>query len=199
VADRRLLAVRPVRGGRLHPRRRQPGEHPGAPGMPGPGPAPWPPSVITTSSGRNGSGHLTVKRPIISAGVRARLPSHLSWTASRLAITRFFVRKTVFMKYCRAFVVLPGGYGTIDELSGALTLVVAGRQDHPVPRSCWPAAPADRACWTGCARRCRPGQHLRQRARPVHRGRRPRGRRQDHHPGPRRDGRHLAPLRWHLT
>jgi predicted Rossmann-fold nucleotide-binding protein len=48
------------------------------------------------------------------------------------------------MKYCQAFVVLPGGYGTIDELSGALTLV-AGQQDHPVPRSCWPAAPADRA------------------------------------------------------
>ena len=78
--------------------------------------------------------------------------------------------KTVFMKYCQAFVVLPGGYGTIDELSGALTLVVADRQDHPVPRSCWPAAPADRACLTDCARRCRPRRHLRQRAGPVHRG-----------------------------
>ena len=33
--QRRLLAVRPVRGGRLHPRRRQPGGRPGAPGMPG--------------------------------------------------------------------------------------------------------------------------------------------------------------------
>jgi hypothetical protein len=66
--------------------------------------------------------------------------------------------------------VLPGVYGTIDELSGALTLVVADRQDHPVPRSCWPAAPADRACLTDCARRCRPRRHLRQRAGPVHRG-----------------------------
>jgi Possible lysine decarboxylase len=94
--------------------------------------------------------------PCRTADVRARLPPHLSWKVTRLAITRFFVRKTVFMKYCQAFVVLPGGYGTIDELSGALTLA-AGRQDHPVPRSCWPAAPADRACWTGCARRCRPG------------------------------------------
>jgi hypothetical protein len=43
----------------------------GAPGMPGPGPAPWPPSAITTTSGRSGSGHLTAERPIISAGRRA--------------------------------------------------------------------------------------------------------------------------------
>ena len=71
MADRRLLAVRPVRGGRLHPRRRQPGGRPGAPGMPGPGRAPWPPGAITTSSGRCGSGHLTIGRPIITAGRRA--------------------------------------------------------------------------------------------------------------------------------
>lgn len=49
------------------------------------------------------------------------------------SLSRFFVRKTVFMKYCRASVVLPGGCGTMDELSGALTLD-AGQQDHPVPR-----------------------------------------------------------------
>jgi predicted Rossmann-fold nucleotide-binding protein len=42
------------------------------------------------------------------ADIRARLPPHLSRKASRLAITRFFVRKTVFMKYSQAFVVLPG-------------------------------------------------------------------------------------------
>jgi hypothetical protein len=112
------------------------------------------------------------RKPRRSADVRARLPTHLSWKATRVAITRFFVRKTVFMKYCQAFVVPPGGYGTIDALFEALPLV-AGQQDHPVPRSCWPAAPTDRARWTGCARRRRPRQHLRQRARPVHRGRRP--------------------------
>ena len=37
------------------------------PGMLGPGPAPWPASAITTSSGYSGSGHLTVSRPIITA------------------------------------------------------------------------------------------------------------------------------------
>src|SRR6201997_3037366 len=34
----------------------------------------------------------------------------------------FFVRKTIFVKYSQAFVVLPGGYGTMDELFEALTL-----------------------------------------------------------------------------
>jgi len=67
VADRRLLAVRPVRGARLHPRRRQPGGRAGTPGMPGPGPRPWPPGAITTTSVRSGNGHLTMGRPIITA------------------------------------------------------------------------------------------------------------------------------------
>jgi len=52
---RRLLAVRPVRGRRLYPSRRQPGGRPGGPRMPGSGPAPWPPSAITTTSRRSGS------------------------------------------------------------------------------------------------------------------------------------------------
>jgi hypothetical protein len=39
----------------------------------------------------------------------------------------FFVRKTVFVKYSQAFVVLPGGYGTMDELWEALTLVATGK------------------------------------------------------------------------
>jgi uncharacterized protein (TIGR00730 family) len=39
----------------------------------------------------------------------------------------FFVRKTVFIKYSQAFVVMPGGFGTMDELFEAVTLVETGK------------------------------------------------------------------------
>jgi uncharacterized protein (TIGR00730 family) len=63
-----------------------------------------------------------------SVGVNIRLPFEQQPNAyidhdKMITFDNFFVRKTVFIKYSQGFVVLPGGFGTLDELFEALTLI----------------------------------------------------------------------------
>ena len=55
----------------------------------------------------------------------------------------FFVRKTMFAKYSMAFVVFPGGFGTMDELFEALTLIQTGKVKH------FPVVLFGTAYWSG--------------------------------------------------
>jgi len=66
----------------------------------------------------------------ISVGLGIELPfeQHLNdYVDIGLNFRYFFARKTMFVKYAQAFVVLPGGFGTMDELFEALTLVQTGK------------------------------------------------------------------------
>jgi uncharacterized protein (TIGR00730 family) len=66
----------------------------------------------------------------LSVGLGIELPFEQGineWVDLGIDFRYFFARKTMFVKYAQAFVVLPGGLGTMDELFEALTLVQTGK------------------------------------------------------------------------
>jgi uncharacterized protein (TIGR00730 family) len=66
----------------------------------------------------------------VSVGLGIELPLEVglnNYVDVGIEFRYFFVRKTIFIKYSQAFVVLPGGFGTLDELFEALTLVQTGK------------------------------------------------------------------------
>ena len=63
-----------------------------------------------------------------------------------LTFQYFFVRKVMFLKYSQAFIVLPGGFGTMDEFFEAATLIQTQKS------SCFPIILMGRDYWEGCYR-----------------------------------------------
>jgi len=65
-----------------------------------------------------------------SIGVNIELPKEQSGNEYQdisLNFKHFFARKVMFVKYASAYIVLPGGFGTLDELAEILTLIQTGK------------------------------------------------------------------------
>ena len=70
-----------------------------------------------------------------SVGLNIRLPHEQvpnAFANVRMEFKYFFVRKVMFVKYASAYIALPGGFGTLDELFEAVTLIQT-RRIRPLP------------------------------------------------------------------
>ncbi len=69
----------------------------------------------------------------LSVGFNIRLPHEQianAYCDVTLTFKHFYARKTMFVKAAEGFVVFPGGFGTLDELFEALTLIQTGKIEH---------------------------------------------------------------------
>jgi uncharacterized protein (TIGR00730 family) len=69
----------------------------------------------------------------LSVGCNIELPNEQAlndFVEVGIEFRHFFVRKMMFVKYARGFVIFPGGFGTLDELFEAVTLAQTGKIDH---------------------------------------------------------------------
>ncbi|MDD2316114.1 MAG: TIGR00730 family Rossman fold protein [Desulfobacterales bacterium] len=71
----------------------------------------------------------------VSVGLNIILPHEQKpnkYANTRIEFKYFFIRKVMFLKYAHAYIVLPGGFGTLDELFEAITLIQTHRM-KPFP------------------------------------------------------------------
>jgi len=81
-----------------------------------------------------------------SIGLNIQIPSEQEpneYVDTLLDFRYFFVRKVMFVKYAKAFVIMPGGYGTLDEFTEAINLI----QTQRIGR--FPVILCGRAYWKG--------------------------------------------------
>ena len=87
-----------------------------------------------------------LKAGVPSIGLNIELPAEQSinpYTTKSITFHHFFVRKVMLAKYATAFIIMPGGLGTLDELSEILTLI---QTEKIIP---FPVILFNRSYWIG--------------------------------------------------